>query len=108
MFLFITTRIKGWQNLFFQLFHDIPFLFQSYDKNLSSGADWTAHESQVFALSAANGFVYSSSYDGGVRVWSAKGDKIAELPPTGGDIGDLCVHENQLISGDESGNVGNL
>ncbi|XP_013182306.1 PREDICTED: uncharacterized protein LOC106128454 [Papilio xuthus] len=77
----------------------------SYDKNLSPGEKWTAHETQVFALTAANGNVYSSSNDGGVRVWSATGVKVAELPPTGGDIGALCVHNNQLIAGDESGNV---
>ncbi|XP_068629628.1 uncharacterized protein [Battus philenor] len=77
----------------------------SFDKNLSPGASWSAHEMQLFALTAANGNLYSSSYDGGVRVWSSNGSKVAELPSTGGDIGALYVCENQLISGDEGGNV---
>ncbi|CAH2073977.1 unnamed protein product, partial [Iphiclides podalirius] len=77
----------------------------TFDANLKPGSKWPAHETQVFALTAAKGNVYSSSIDGGVRVWTASGDKVTEYPPTGGDIGALHVHENQLIAGDESGNV---
>ncbi|CAG4981061.1 unnamed protein product [Parnassius apollo] len=77
----------------------------SFDKNLSPGVTWPAHETQVFALTASEGKVYSSSNDGGVRVWTSDSNKITELPSTGGDVGALYVYEQKLFTGDESGNV---
>lgn len=66
---------------------------------------------QLFALAAGGGFVYSSSNDGGIRVWSGgsgSADKIAELPPTGGDVGTLHVFGKELYAGDETGNVSDI
>ncbi|XP_026329599.1 uncharacterized protein LOC113237383 [Hyposmocoma kahamanoa] len=76
-----------------------------FDANLTSGASWSAHTVQLFALTAGCGYVYSSSNDGGIRVWTPKGEKVKELPPTGGDVGVLHIFGNNVYAGDEAGNV---
>lgn len=81
------------------------FLFQTFDANLTPGASWSAHVVQLFALAAGYGHVYSSSNDGGIRVWTPKGEKVKELPPTGGDVGILHIFGNNVYAGDEAGNV---
>lgn len=72
---------------------------------MSPGASWSAHAVQLFALAAGCGHVYSSSNDGGIRVWTPKGEKVKELPTTGGDVGIIHVFENYVYAGDETGNV---
>lgn len=81
------------------------FSFKVFDANLTSGASWSAHTVQLFALTAGCGYVYSSSNDGGIRVWTPKGEKVKELPPTGGDVGVLHIFGNNVYAGDEAGNV---
>lgn len=66
---------------------------------------WAAHAVQPFALAISGGNVYSSSNDGGIRVWSLTGDKISELPSTGADVGALHVFDKHVYAGDEDGNV---
>ena len=66
---------------------------------------WAAHAVQPFALATDGNTLYSSSNDGGIKVWSVSGDKITELPSTGADVGALQVYEKQLYAGDEDGNV---
>lgn len=60
---------------------------------------------QLFALAASNGKVYSSSNDGGVRIWTSDGEKIAELSASEADIGSITVCDKYLYAGDELGNV---
>lgn len=60
---------------------------------------------QLFALAASNGKVYSTSNDGGVRVWSSDGEKIAEFPASEADIGSVTVCDKHVYTGDELGNV---
>lgn len=60
---------------------------------------------QPFALATDGDTLYSSSNDGGIRVWSMKGDQVTELSSTGADVGALHVYDRQLYAGDEDGNV---
>lgn len=52
--------------------------------------------------------MYSSSNDGGVRVWTAEGQKITELPHCGTDVAALTISGTYIITGDEGGNVSNI
>lgn len=38
-------------------------------------------------------------------MWTAKGEKVTELPTTGVDVGTLHVFDKELYAGDEGGNV---
>ncbi|XP_026758065.2 uncharacterized protein LOC113517560 [Galleria mellonella] len=78
---------------------------KSFNADLSPAVAWAAHGVQIFAIAAHNGNVYSSSNDGGIRVWSAEGEKITELQAADADIGTLRVFDNGLYAGDENGNV---
>ncbi|KAI5633098.1 hypothetical protein NE865_14226 [Phthorimaea operculella] len=78
---------------------------KSFDAKLSPGASWAAHSVQPFALAAGNGHVYSSSNDGGVKVWTPQGEKVAQMEASEGDIGILHVFGKQVCAGDEKGNV---
>ncbi|XP_072943923.1 uncharacterized protein [Epargyreus clarus] len=78
---------------------------ETFDEKLSPGPTWAAHGVQLFAIAAGDGRVYSSSNDGGVRVWTANGEKVAELKSTGADIGAIQVFANHVYAGDEDGNV---
>lgn len=78
---------------------------QSFDLNLSPGASWKAHEVQVFALTANDGKVYSSSNDGGIRIWTSEGQKVSELPAPDADVESINMHGKLLYAGDEAGNV---
>ncbi|KOB78848.1 putative Polyadenylation factor subunit [Operophtera brumata] len=77
----------------------------SYDANLTPGTSWSAHAVQIFAIAAGGGKVYSSSNDGGVRVWTAEGQKITELPHNEVDIAALTISGTHVVSGDEDGNA---
>lgn len=81
------------------------FIFKSFDAKLSPKESWAAHGVQPFALATDGETLYSSSNDGGIKVWSLTGDKIAELPSTGADVGALQVFDKQVYAGDEGGNV---
>lgn len=72
---------------------------------MTAEASWQAHAVQAFALATGGNYVYSASNDGGIRVWSEKGDKIAELPSSGADVGTLHVFGNDVYAGDEAGSV---
>ncbi|KAJ8722723.1 hypothetical protein PYW07_003903 [Mythimna separata] len=78
---------------------------KSFDGKLAPKESWTAHGVQPFALATDGETLYSSSNDGGIRVWSLTGDKIAELPPTGADVGALHVFDKRVYAGDEGGNI---
>lgn len=78
---------------------------QSYDANLNPGTSWPAHTVQIFALAAGGGKVYSSSNDGGVKVWTTEGQKITELPHNEVDIAAVTISGTDVITGDEDGNV---
>ncbi|KAJ0180521.1 hypothetical protein K1T71_003925 [Dendrolimus kikuchii] len=78
---------------------------RSYNTDLSSATSWAAHAVQPFAIAAGGGTVYSSSNDGGIRVWTPEGTKLKELPITGGDIGSIYVFDKHVYAGDEVGNV---
>lgn len=80
--------------------------FQSYDANLTPATSWQAHAVQPFALTAGAGKVFSSSNDGGVKVWNAEGKKITQLTPSDMDISALTtLGTSVLLTGDEGGNV---
>ncbi|KAH9630721.1 hypothetical protein HF086_004012 [Spodoptera exigua] len=78
---------------------------KTFEANLTPKESWTAHAVQPFALATDGDTLYSSSNDGGIRVWSMKGDQITELPSSGADVGALHVFDRQLYAGDEDGNV---
>ncbi|CAH0406501.1 unnamed protein product [Chilo suppressalis] len=78
---------------------------RTFDANLSPGVSWPAHGVQLFAIAAIHGKVYTSSNDAGIRVWSAEGEKQAELTTAEEDVGVLRVFDKCLYAGDESGNV---
>ncbi|XP_053625626.1 uncharacterized protein LOC128683738 [Plodia interpunctella] len=78
---------------------------KSFDQDLNLVSSWPAHAVQIFAVAAGNGSVYSASNDGGVRVWSADGQKIVELTTAGPDVGVLRVFGKAVYVGDEGGNV---
>ncbi|KAL0893892.1 hypothetical protein ABMA27_013992 [Loxostege sticticalis] len=78
---------------------------KTFDANLAPGVSWTAHGVQLFAIAAHAGNVYTSSNDGGIRVWSSQGEKVAELKTADADIGALRVFGKELYAGDEAGNV---
>lgn len=97
--IFMQYRLADFGNLRTGIFQ------QSYDANLSPGASWSAHASQLFSLDAAGGRVYSASNDGGVRVWTDEGEKLCNFPHTEGDIESLHVYGTNVFTGDEVGNV---
>lgn len=73
---------------------------------MTPGVSWSAHAVQPFALAAGEGKVYSSSNDGGIRVWSAEGQKITELRTGDADVISLTFFGTDVvITGDEDGNV---
>ncbi|XP_063821748.1 uncharacterized protein LOC135071844 [Ostrinia nubilalis] len=79
---------------------------KTFDANLTPGVAWSAHGVQVFAIAAQGGKVYTASNDGGIKVWSDQGNKVADLKTTGdGDICALRVFDKELYAGDEAGNV---
>lgn len=84
---------------------EILIYFQSYNADLSSASSWAAHAVQPFAIAAGGDSVYSSSNDGGIRVWTPEGTKIKELPTSEGDIGSIYVFDKHVYAGDEMGNV---
>nr|XP_026495110.1 uncharacterized protein LOC113399982 [Vanessa tameamea] len=77
----------------------------TFDDNLTPGTSWTAHEVQLFALAANEDKVYSSSNDGGLKVWTSDGAKTMEFPASEGDIGSICVNGKHVYAGDELGNI---
>ncbi|XP_049866886.1 uncharacterized protein LOC126367426 [Pectinophora gossypiella] len=98
--------VVAWDNALFVGTEDGSI--KVFDAKLTPGASWAAHSVQLFALAAGNGKVYSSSNDGGIRVWTQKGEKIKELPKSEGSEGDtgiLHVFGKELYAGDETGNV---
>ncbi|CAH2259276.1 uncharacterized protein LOC120624689 [Pararge aegeria] len=95
--------VVAWNNKLF-VGTDTGSIF-SFDSNLSPGASWTAHAVQLFALSANYGKVYSTSNDGGIRIWTSEGDKVSELPAPNADIESICLHEKYVYAGDEQGNI---
>ncbi|XP_026746782.1 uncharacterized protein LOC113508026 [Trichoplusia ni] len=78
---------------------------RSFDANLTPKEAWSAHAVQPFALATSGANLYSSSNDGGIKVWSATGDKITELPATGADVGALHIFGDNVYAGDEAGNI---
>lgn len=78
---------------------------KAFDTDLTPKESWTAHAVQPFALATDGDTLYSSSNDGGIRVWSMKGDQVTELSSTGADVGALHVYDRQLYAGDEDGNI---
>lgn len=78
---------------------------QSFDAKLTPKESWAAHAVQPFALATDGNTLYSSSNDGGIKVWSTTGDKITELPSTGADVGAIHMYDKQVYAGDEDGNV---
>lgn len=80
-------------------------MLQRYDSNLTHEKSWSAHGVQIFALVADQSRVYSTSNDGGIRIWSTEGEKLKELPTTGADVGILRLYGKELYAGDEGGNV---
>uniref|UniRef100_A0A2A4JVX5 Anaphase-promoting complex subunit 4 WD40 domain-containing protein n=1 Tax=Heliothis virescens TaxID=7102 RepID=A0A2A4JVX5_HELVI len=78
---------------------------KAFDEKLVAKESWAAHAVQPFALATDGAVLYSSSNDGAIKVWSMTGDKIAELPSTGADVGSLYVYDKQLYAGDEDGNI---
>ncbi|XP_013186487.1 uncharacterized protein LOC106131821 [Amyelois transitella] len=95
--------VAAWDNKFFVGSEDGSI--RSFDATLVPSASWSAHAVQIFALAAGNGNVLSASNDGGVRVWSTEGQKIADLPSAGPDVGVLRVYGKAIYAGDEGGNV---
>ncbi|XP_075969580.1 uncharacterized protein LOC142972384 [Anticarsia gemmatalis] len=78
---------------------------KSFAADLTPKDSWAAHAVQPFALATGNGYLYSSSNDGGIRVWSPSGQKITELQSTGADVGTLQVFGTNVYAGDEDGNI---
>ncbi|KAJ8725645.1 hypothetical protein PYW08_003828 [Mythimna loreyi] len=78
---------------------------KSFDGKLAPKESWAAHGVQPFALATDGETLYSSSNDGGIKVWSLTGEKIAELPSTGADVGALHLFDKQVYAGDEAGNI---
>ncbi|CAB3242174.1 unnamed protein product [Arctia plantaginis] len=78
---------------------------KSFDGKLSPKESWQAHGVQLFALATGNNYLYSSSNDGGIRVWTLTGQKVTELPFAGADIGTVQVFGSHVYGGDESGNI---
>ncbi|XP_045445488.1 uncharacterized protein LOC123653542 [Melitaea cinxia] len=95
--------IAAWNNKLFVGAENGSIL--TFDANLSPGTSWTAHAVQPFAITASEGKVYSASNDGGVRVWTLNGDKIAEYSASEADIGSLSVSGKYVYTGDELGNI---
>ncbi|CAH2086492.1 unnamed protein product [Euphydryas editha] len=77
----------------------------TFDANLLPGTSWTAHAVQPFAIAASEDKVYSTSNDGGLRVWTFNGDKITEYPASEADIGSISVSGKHVYAGDELGNI---
>lgn len=95
--------VLAWENELFAGTED--GCIKSFDAKLNPKQSWTAHAVQPFALATGNGYIYSSSNDGAIRVWSPLGQKITELQTCGADVGALLVFDSLVYAGDEDGNI---